>query len=83
MCEESLWQGKGLKVQRNRAWILRKRCPCAFLPAVRGLSGDAVLLVLGGVLWWACHYTLLWNPTIAQAYSLAGGYGLRFLATLA
>lgn len=54
-----------------------------FLPAVRGLSGDAVLLVLGGVLWWACHYTLLWNPTIAQAYSLAGGYGLRFLATLA
>lgn len=54
-----------------------------FLSAVRGLSGDAVLLVLGGVLWWACHYTLLWNPTIAQAYSLAGGYDLRFLATLA
>lgn len=55
----------------------------AFLSVVQSLSGDAVLLVLGGVLWWACHYTLLWNPTIAQAYSLAGGYDLRFLATLA
>ena len=55
----------------------------AFFLAVRGLSGDTVLLVLGGMLWWACHYTLLWNPTVAQAYSLAGGYDLRFLATLA
>lgn len=55
----------------------------AFLSVVQSLSGDAVLLVLGGVLWWACHYALLWNPTIAQAYSLAGGYDLRFLATLA
>ena len=55
----------------------------AFLLVVQGLSGDAVLLVLGAMLWWTCHYTLLWNPTIAQAYSLAGGYDLRFLATLA
>ena len=39
----------------------------AFFSVVRGLSGDVVLLVLGGMLWWACHYTLLWDPAIAQA----------------
>lgn len=83
MCEESLWQGKGLKVRGNRAWTLRRQNCCVHLSAVRGLSGDAILLVLGGMPWWACHYTLLWNPAIARAYSLAGGYGLRFLATLA
>lgn len=54
-----------------------------FLSAVRGLSGNAFLLVLGGMFWWACHYTLLWNPMIARAYSIAGGYDVRFLATLA
>ena len=45
-----------------------------FLSAVQGLSGNAFLLVLGGMFWWACHYTLLWNPAIARAYSITGGY---------
>ncbi|MBR2835509.1 MAG: helix-turn-helix transcriptional regulator [Coriobacteriales bacterium] len=42
-----------------------------------------ILLVLGAAAWWGCHYSLLWNPYIANAYALLDGFDVRFIVTLA
>ena len=42
-----------------------------------------VTLLLGGALWWACHYALLWNAGIRAMFTVANGPDLRFLCTLA
>lgn len=49
---------------------------------LRALLPAHTLLLVGGVLWWSCHYALLWNPAVSAAYTTAGSYDLRFLCTL-
>ena len=50
---------------------------------VRGLFSRAhALLLLGGVLWWTCHYALLWNGAVAETFTVDDGPDLRFLCTL-
>ena len=44
--------------------------------------GQCVLLLIAGALWWTCHYTLLWNAQIADAYSNGNVYDLRFLGSI-
>lgn len=45
--------------------------------------GSNILLVLGAACWWGCHYSLLWNPHVANAYALVDGFDVRFIVTLA
>lgn len=52
------------------------------LAGLRELLPGHALLVIGGILWWSCHYALLWNPAVSAAYTTAGSYDLRFLCTL-
>ena len=39
-------------------------------------------LLLGGALWWTCHYALLWNGAVSETFTVGTGSDLRFLCTL-
>ena len=62
---------EGSSDQRDRTPIL--------LEALRA----NILLLIAGTTWWGAHYSLLWDPSIAAAYSLVNGHDGRFILSVA
>lgn len=42
-----------------------------------------LILVLGSIAWWGCHFLLLWNADVATSDTVLAGYDGRFTLTVA